>query len=320
LVVVAITAIAGAGAFASPEGGATALSAASPFQGTRLYVDPHSRAMQALTQYPLTAEYVRVIADTPQARWYGSETPTTELSESVDSYVSKASLAGDLAVLVAYAIPFRDCEGYSRGGLKDAAEYTAWIRAFRAGIAGRRVAVVLEPDALSAADCLSSADRQRRLEMLRDAVTELTADASTALYIDGGNSRWLSASDLADRLRQVGVGKARGFSLNVSNFYSTSEEVTYGESVSQLLGGAHYVIDTSRNGRGPSQDEATNWCNPSGRSLGAVPTAVTGAEHADALLWIKRPGESDGECDRGDPNAGSWFNNYAVDIVKQSER
>jgi endoglucanase len=116
------------------------------------------------------------------------------------------------------------------------------------------------------------------------------------------------------------VGKARGFSLNVSNFYSTSEEVTYGESVSQLLGGAHYVIDTSRNGRGPSQDEATNWCNPSGRSLGAVPTAVTGAEHADALLWIKRPGESDGECDRGDPNAGSWFNNYAVDIVKQSER
>lgn len=84
----------------------------------------------------------------------------------------------------------------------------------------------------------------RSVGLIRYAVDTLTANPAVALYIDGGHSRWLPAEEIANRLNQVGVSKARGFSLNTSNFYTTAEEIGYGEAVSALTGGAHYVIDT----------------------------------------------------------------------------
>ena len=75
--------------------------------------------------------------------------------------------------------------------------------------------------------------------------------------------------------------------------------------LSAMLGGAHFTIDTSRNGDGPlpgNREEA--WCNPPGRALGVPPTDDTGDERIDAYLWIKRPGDSDGTC-RGGPAAGA---------------
>ena len=92
------------------------------------------------------------------------------------------------------------------------------------------------------------------------------------MYIDGGHSRWLSADELAAGLNEVGVDRARGFSLNTANFFTTEEEIGYGEAVSTLTNGANYVIDTSRNGAGPAPDDPLYWCNPSGRALGVPPT------------------------------------------------
>jgi endoglucanase len=97
----------------------------------------------------------------------------------------------------------------------------------------------------------------------------------------------------------------------------------------------HFVIDTSRNGQGPwtptvSYPDAQDWCNPPGRGLGLQPTADTGNALIDAYLWVKIPGESDGECTRGlgpggttvdpewgliDPAAGQWFPEMALDLV-----
>jgi endoglucanase len=96
----------------------------------------------------------------------------------------------------------------------------------------------------------------------------------------------------------------------------------------------HFVIDTSRNGQGPWQPpafpDAQDWCNPPGRGLGLLPTANTGNPLIDAYLWVKLPGESDGECTRGigpggttvdpvwgliDPAAGQWFPEMAFDLI-----
>jgi len=78
---------------------------------------------------------------------------------------------------------------------------------------------------------------------------------------------------------------------------------------------AHFVIDSSRNGKGPLNPVAYgsapynqpadvlgkltggNWCNPPGAGLGLRPTAKTGVALLDAYVWIKVPGESDGSCD-----------------------
>src|SRR6185312_9877850 len=104
--------------------------------------------------------------------------------------------------------------------------------------------------------------------------------------------------------------KAAGFSLNVSNFIDTPQNISYGTKISELTNGAHFVIDTSRNGSGSNGE----WCNPSDRSLGSSPTLLptlsTGNNLVDAFLWIKVPGESDGNCNGG-PNAGAWWPEYA---------
>jgi endoglucanase len=77
----------------------------------------------------------------------------------------------------------------------------------------------------------------------------------------------------------------------------------------------HFVIDTSRNGNGPDSMtgfqsppfnqpsnviatlQSGNWCDPPERGLGPRPTAATGNPLLDANLWVKIPGESDGQCD-----------------------
>jgi len=59
------------------------------------------------------------------------------------------------------------------------------------------------------------------------------------------------------------------------------------------------VVDVSRNGIGPPPDRRDSdeeWCNPAHQALGAPPTTSPGLPGVDALLWIKRPGESDGKC------------------------
>jgi endoglucanase len=74
------------------------------------------------------------------------------------------------------------------------------------------------------------------------------------------------------------------------------------------------VIDTSRNGRGPYRNR---WCNPPGRGLGTPPTTETGHPLVDAFLWVKTPGESDGDCGEAPP-AGQWWPRYALGLAQRA--
>ena len=100
-------------------------------------------------------------------------------------------------------------------------------------------------------------------------------------------------------------------------------------------GKTHFVIDTSRNGQGPWTPPADHptgdpqdWCDPPGRGLGLRPTLETGKPALDAYLWIKTPGQSDGSCNRWnpqggidpvrnvmDPTAGYWFGDMALELA-----
>lgn len=110
----------------------------------------------------------------------------------------------------------------------------------------------------------------------------------------------------------------------------------YADNVGKPAGPlSHFVIDTSRNGKGAwapkpgtSYKDAQTWCNPPDRGLGVRPTTRTGNPLVDAYLWIKIPGESDGQCDRGmgggtdpvrgsaDPAAGAWFEKQAAELIQ----
>lgn len=116
--------------------------------------------------------------------------------------------------------------------------------------------------------------------------------------------------------------RADGFALNVANFRTTRENVEFGTAISERLDGARFVIDTSRSGAGapPAEDidGAPSFCNPPGRALGAAPTTDTGYPLVDALLWVKRPGESDGACRPGEPEAGQWYPEYGLGLAERA--
>ena len=188
--------------------------------------------------------------------------------------------------------------------------YRKWIRSFADGLRGRQAIVVLEPDALAGMDCLNASGQQQRIALLRDAVQVLSAQRAS-VYVDAGHARWKSAEQMAGLLRQVDVASAAGFSLNVSNYIDNAANIAFGERVSRLLGGKHFIIDTSRNGLGSTKE----WCNARGQALGIAPTTKTGHPLVDAFLWIKQPGESDGSC-QGGPKAGAWWTDIALELSR----
>jgi endoglucanase len=287
-------------------------SAGNPFAGRKLYVDPNSNAArQAETlrrAKPQDAALVAQIAHQPVARWMGGW--VGNIGREVASAVSTITGSGALPVFVAYNIPNRDCGSYSAGGASGGDAYKKWIRDFAGGLNGRASIVILEPDALPGLDCLNTESRAARVALIRDAVGVLKAQRAS-VYIDAGHAKWQSAETMAARLRDAGIAQADGFSLNVSNYIANDLNIAYGEKLSKLLGGKHYIIDTSRNGRGSQSD----WCNPRGQALGVVPTTNTGHPLVDAFLWIKQPGESDGTCNGG-PKAGSWWTEIAVEMAR----
>jgi endoglucanase len=234
--------------------------------------------------------------------------------EADAKYIAAAHAAGTTPILSLYGIPHRDCGSFAAGGFGSADAYRGWIDGVAGAIGPGPAAIILEPDALAMADCLSGDQRQERFDLIRYAVDRLTGNPASAVYVDAGHLRWVAADEMAGRLNQVGVDKARGFSVNTANFFTTEDSTGYAEAISGMTNGSNYVIDTSRNGAGPAEGEYY-WCNPSGRALGVPPTTATAGPHADAYLWVKRPGESDGSCGQGEPYVGTFVNSYAIELA-----
>ena len=284
--------------------------------GATFWANPWSNAQATADAWratrPADALQMDKIAREGMAKWIGNW--NTNVQSDVDATTTTITTAGKLPLFVAYNIPQRDCGGFSGSNNTSVQAYRDWITAFANGIGARKAAVILEPDALAAMDCLSPTDQQVRLDLLKYAVQTLAAKGGISVYLDAGHPHWKSASTIAQRLISAGVANAQGFSLNVSNFYFTSDNVSYGTQVSSLVGGKHFVIDTGRNGLGPTTD--SQWCNPAGRAIGARPTTVTGNALVDAFLWIKTPGESDGSCN-GMPSAGTWMSEYALGLAQR---
>jgi endoglucanase len=288
----------------------------NPFAGQRLWVDPNSLAKRQAETWrqsrPADAALIDRIASQPMARWFGSW--VMNIRREVDQAVSTITASGALPVFVAYNIPLRDCGSYSAGGASSGNVYRKWIRDFANGVSGRRTIVILEPDALAGMDCLSAPAQEERLALIRGSV-EVLKSHGAAVYLDAGHVSWQPAATIAARLRSAGIENADGFALNVSNFQATRSNIAYGEQISRLVGGKHFVIDTSRNG--VVGKDPREWCNPRGRALGVTPTVNTGHPLVDAFLWVKRPGESDGTCGGGPP-AGTWWATYALELSRMA--
>lgn len=294
---------------------------------TGFFVDTHTAAAAQVRTWqaqgrPADAAEIAKIADRPFPLWVTGD--AAAVTAQVRDFTDRAAAATQRPLLVAYNIPHRDCGNFSGGGAPDPGYYRQWISGLVAGLNGHEATVILEPDAVAheISGCLDPPLVSERARLLGDAITALKTTGST-VYLDAGNPGFITDTGaLASALRNNGIARADGFSLNVANFYPTPQVISYGIAVSDRLSGAHFIIDTSRNGLGnlssPTVDGGPSYCNPPGRGLGQAPTTHTGDSRIDALLWIKRSGESDGTCRPGEPAAGQWWPDYALGLAQRS--
>ncbi|KAA9381504.1 protein kinase [Microbispora cellulosiformans] len=285
-----------------------------------------------------------------------------EAGRTVASAMRAAAARHAVAVIVTDQVPKKDC---SKWGEADERAYRAWIDAVAKAIGSGRAVVVLEPNSLTripGSDSCPAGGRAAAAERYRElgyAVNLLRRLPHTAVYLDGGIEGWPGMAEIADRLLKAGVARADGFYLNMSDYQETDRLLRYGESLSLCLhvktkdpgsactgaemgavpAGApltHFVLDSSRNGRGGWEPpkgkyaDPEKWCNPPGLGVGPRPTTETGSELADAFLWLRAPERSNGQCTRGgpgpedpewrqvDPVGGTWWAALALDRAKNA--
>ncbi|RXW21712.1 hypothetical protein EST38_g4151 [Candolleomyces aberdarensis] len=150
--------------------------------------------------------------------------------------------------------------------------------------------------------------------------------------------------------------KVRGLAINVSNYNQyvapvredytewndSWDERRYLNNLIPHLEAAgfpaHFIVDQGRSGKAGIRTSWSQWCNIKNAGFGTRPTAdqaVINNENVDAIVWVKPGGESDGTSDvnavRYDancrspvahvpaPEAGEWFNEYVVNLVKNAE-
>jgi len=295
----------------------TVLAAAPPF------VNPESPAARGARQARADGRLADAVlldkaAGQGSARWLTTRDTPTTVEATVREYARTARAVHQTAVFVTYAIPDRDCGGASAGGFTPT-DYAAWWAAVARGLVGSASVVLVEPDSLL--HVYRCGDPAARFAQLR-ASSAAFAAAGAEVYLDAGSSNSFGSgpvlrADMAARLSSAGVAQVAGFATNVANFQTTADERAYGNALSALLGGARYVIDTSRNGNGGLRDaHGAVWCNPPGRALGDRPRATADGPHV-ANLWVKTVGLSDGPC-QGGPPAGTYWESYLLGLAARA--
>jgi endoglucanase len=269
-----------------------------------------------------------VIAGQPwvQRFGHGIANPKVPVSQYLErSQVERPGTVPEMSTywLVDANIIHPQCGHYSDTPARQA-RFHNWVEHLAQGIGDYRAIMFFEVDSLITVGCLSHHGLQVRMAELRDALSVLSQDPRLVIYLDAGAADALSATKAARLLREAGVSKIEGFFLNATHFDWTLHEIHYGDEISRMIGGKHFVVSTSENGRGPlvPKDRTTDGneelCNPPGRGLGPKPTFNTGFKNVDAFAWIGNPGKSGGSCEPGAPPVGYFWNQFAVQLVRNA--
>ncbi|MHB8657906.1 MAG: glycoside hydrolase family 6 protein [Solirubrobacteraceae bacterium] len=305
----------------SNGGSAGSAGVGDPLAGQRFFVDPERDLALAARAHPA----LRLAAAQPWVERFGAFSGA-DVGLSVSHYLARtqAQEPGSTPMLSTYRLVDGHCGHWSDPAAEQLA-YHNFIERFAQGIGGYHAVLFLEMDSLITTPCLSPHGLAVRMHELSDAIDVLTAHCpQLVIYLDAGAADALPAWRAASLLRRAGVAKIEGFFLNSTHFDWTAREIAYGQVISRMTGGKHFVINTSENGRGPlaPPNRVTQGnevlCNPLGRGLGPLPTWHTGYPHLDAFAWILHPGESTGRCGAGAPATGDFWLTYALMLARNA--
>jgi endoglucanase len=206
----------------------------------------------------------------------------------------------------------------------DQAVFRRRVDEFAAGVADYPTVIFLEEDAVDTAGCLDKRGLAVREKLLAYEVGVLSTIPHAVVYIDGGTSDGNTAQFAAKILNAAGIQRIRGFFLNATHENWTSKEIAFGDKISKLTHGSHFIVNTADNGRGPLLNPhprtqgIEDLCNPPGRGLGPQPTTDTGFPLVDAFEWTSVPGKSGGVCHPGDPASGVFGVNLALALARNA--
>jgi endoglucanase len=190
---------------------------------------------------------------------------------------------------------------------------------------GRRpVVFLLELDYLGSSGCIAAHGSLPGWEsLMRYEVSKLSALPHAVVYIEAGYSDSNGPRYTARALNRSDISKAQGFYTNDTHLQWTMREINWGNKVSRLTHGKHFIVSTSQNGRGPKLNPhpttqgIEDLCNPPGRGLGPKPNTNTGFAKVDAFLWAIVPGNSSG-CGGG-PSGGTFWPARAVGLASRAQ-
>jgi endoglucanase len=308
---------------ANPLDLATTPTTGDPLTGATFFVDPESVVANEAKRYP----GLTTISRQPGTARFGSfsfgHNGVPDISTAVSRYLARAQVEspGTVPLLATYRIVHGLC-GHASDSRADIASYKGFIDGFAQGIGSYRAVLFLEMDSIITMPCLSRHGQAVREQELQYAINTLIAHCPhLVIYLDAGAADALSPKQAAKYLRRSGVAKIQGFFLNATHFDWTSNEIKFGEKISALTGGKHFVVNTGTNGRGPLRPKDIVHqgnevlCNPPGRGLGPLPTADTGFANLDMFAWTTNPGESGGPCRPGAPKTGVFWPAYGLMLV-----
>jgi endoglucanase len=194
----------------------------------------------------------------PHAVWLGWENPVDRVHAETAAAVA-ASQNGDPNALTEFAtFELNPWEKQMANGVDKPAVHgswnvgsdEAWYRNMAAGIGSARALVIVQVDLPVALKIPSTAPE--RIDTY--AARVLSAKPHTTVYIDGGTTGWLSASQDASLLIRNGIRYARGFALDDTDYDPTAIEDEFGAQVVAALAkrgvrGKHFIVNTDENGQ-----------------------------------------------------------------------
>lgn len=255
----------------------------------------------AKSAYPQVAAALSELEKYATAAWYTDQ--SEEYEAIAKALVSSCPESSRLSVVV-QGIPSKDCAtiySSSESAVKTPKDYEKFIKKLAAIVGDRSVLYVLEPGAVELLTSDRCGEDTEYIASLKQAVKLLAANRNAKIYLDVPRHT-LESDELTKEVVEIvrslaaDAGNVNGIALNTGDYGSTTEMARLCAEFQAALGSTELrcVIDTSRNFAHLSPNER---CNPVSAGLGGPPSADTGFDNVDYLMWTKPPGESDGKCD-----------------------
>lgn len=274
--------------------------------------NPSIDAPSAYYNMGVDRRQMRRIIRTPRFRWFGSWIPqrthgsTPGIYKSTRLYIRQVTHGNPRIGVQIATFRLTPWENRLRTHIPSRGErgaYRRWIHSMARAIGNRtRMAMVVEPDGPLALEAKGGSSWP--FPLLRSTIRTFNALHHTTVYMDAGSGDWMPARAEARLLAREGIRHARGFSLNLTHFDSTRNEIRYARKVERALAriglrNKHAIISTAMNGHpwaftqnrgafraGPvCTRHAARQCVVFGRR----PTTRPQLRGIDGLMWIGRP-------------------------------